>query len=206
MLRRYPRLHVNVREQRPARPILAPHRPLAIRQPTDQQNHARTINTSKPARHFFSSLLEPNEYYAAQTVWNLLQVQRKELEAERAVLHQTLRSLQQLVSDIVLSFDLDDFQEESAQLIEESRKLHQDQADYRQRLVDISEERRLWVEQHDLVTATLAEMDENFADALKGPSEIACPTCGHHYHNAIADQFEIVQDKDGLCKRAYYQP
>ena len=85
-------------------------------------------------------------------------------------------------------------------------KLHQDQADYRQRLVDISEERRLWGEQHDLVTATLAEMDENFADALKGPSEIACPTCGHHYHNAIADQFEIVQDKDGLCKRAYYQP
>src|ERR1700733_1587483 len=51
MLRRYPRLHVNVRKQRPARPILAPHRPLAIRQPTDQQNHARTINTSKPARH-----------------------------------------------------------------------------------------------------------------------------------------------------------
>ena len=41
-------------------------------------------------------------------------------------------------------------------------------------------------------------MDENFADALKGRSEIACPTCGHHYHNAIADQFEIVQDKDGL--------
>ena len=154
-------------------------------------------NSSKTLAEYHSGL-KPNEYYAAQTVWNLLQVQRKELEAERAVLHQTPRSLQQLVSDIVLSFDLDDFQEESAQLIEESRKLHQDQADYRQRLVDISEERRLWVEQHDLVTATLAEMDENFADALKGPSEIACPTCGHHYHNATADQFEIVQDKDGL--------
>jgi predicted house-cleaning noncanonical NTP pyrophosphatase (MazG superfamily) len=106
--------------------------------------------------------------------------------------------MQQLVSDITLSFDLNDFQEESAQLIEESRHLHEDQANYRQRLADISEERRLWSEQHDLVTATLAEMDENFADALKRPSEIACPTCGHHYHNAIADQFEIVQDKDGL--------
>lgn len=27
---------------------------------------------------------------------------------------------------------------------------------------------------------------------------MACPTCGHHYENSIADQFEIVQDKDGL--------
>ena len=74
-----------------------------------------------------------------KTVRNLLQVQRKELEAERGVLHQTLPcSMLQLVSDITLSFDLDDFREESAQLIDESRKLHQDQADYRQRLADIS--------------------------------------------------------------------
>jgi hypothetical protein len=154
-------------------------------------------NSSKTLAEYHSGL-RPNEYYAAQTARNLLQVHRKELEAERAVLHQTLSTMQLLVSDITLSFDLNDFQEESAQLIEESRQLHEDQANYRQRLADISEERRLWSGQHDLVTATLAEMDENFADALKRPSEIACPTCGHHYHNAIADQFEIVQDKDGL--------
>jgi hypothetical protein len=104
----------------------------------------------------------------------------------------------QVVTDVVLSFDLSDFQEESSQLLEESRKLHQDQSDYRQRLANISEERRLWLEQRDLVKATLAEMDENFAAALERPSQIACPTCGHHYNNAIADQFEIVQDKDGL--------
>src|SRR5271165_6079720 len=128
----------------------------------------------------------------------MLQAHRKELEAERGVLHQTLRNIQQLVSDVVLSFDLDDFQEESAQLLEESRKLHEDQAGYRQRLADISEERRLWLEQRDLVKATLAEMDDNFAAALERPSDVSCPMCGHHYDNAIADQFEIVRDKDGL--------
>jgi hypothetical protein len=58
MLRRCPRLHVNVREQRPARPILASHRPLAIHQPTAQQNHATTTNTRNPAPHFFSALLK----------------------------------------------------------------------------------------------------------------------------------------------------
>jgi hypothetical protein len=57
MLRRCPRLQVNVREQRPARPTLASHRPLAIRQPTAQQNHATTTNTSIPAPHFFSTRL-----------------------------------------------------------------------------------------------------------------------------------------------------
>ena len=30
------------------------------------------------------------------------------------------------------------------------------------------------------------------------PGAVHCPTCGHYYDNAIADQFEIVQDKDGL--------
>ena len=154
-------------------------------------------NSSKTLAEYHSGL-KPNEYYVAQTRRNKLQVQRKELEAERGVLHQTLRNMQQLVSDVVLSFDLADFQEESDQLLEESRKLHQDEADYRQRLADISEERRLWLEQRDLVKATLAEMDENFAAALERPSDIACPTCGQHYDNAIADQFEIVQDKDGL--------
>jgi len=154
-------------------------------------------NSSKTLAEYHSGL-KPNEYYVAQTRRNMLQVQRRELEAERGVLHQTLRNMQQLVSDVVLSFDLADFQEESDQLLEESRKLHQDEADYRQRLAAISEERRLWLEQRDLVKATLAEIDENFAAALERPSDIACPTCGQHYDNAIADQFEIVQDKDGL--------
>lgn len=154
-------------------------------------NSARTLAE-------YHSGLKPNEYYVAQTRRNMLQAQRKELEAERRILHQTLQNMWQLVSDVVLSFDLDDFQEESAQLLEESRKLHEDQTAYRQRLAEISAERRLWLEQRDLVKATLAEMDENFAAALERPSDVTCPTCGHHYDNAIADQFEIVQDKDGL--------
>ena len=76
--------------------------------------------------------------------------------------------------------------------------MHELQQAYRQRLADISEERRLWLEKRDLVKATLAEMDESFATALEQPADVACPTCGHHYDNSIADQFEIVQDKDGL--------
>ena len=76
--------------------------------------------------------------------------------------------------------------------------MHELQQAYRQRLADISEERRLWLEQRDLVKATLAEMDESFAAALEQPADVACPTCGHHYDNSIADQCEIVQDKDGL--------
>jgi hypothetical protein len=156
------------------------------------------LNNSPKTLAEYHSGIKPNEYYEAQARRNLMQVQRRELEAEREVLQQTLRKMQQVVTDIVLSFDLNDFQEESAQLLEESRKLHQDQSDYRQRLANISEERRLWLEQRDLVKATLAEIDENFAAALTRPSEVECPTCGHHYQNAIADQFEIVKDKDGL--------
>lgn len=156
------------------------------------------LNNSKQTLAEYHSGLKPNEYYAAQTRRNLLQAQRKSLEGERSVLHQTLDSMRDLVSDVVLSFDLADFQAESEQLLAESRKLHTDQLAYRQRLADISEERRLWLEQRDLVKATLAEMDEAFAAALEIPADVSCPTCGQHYQNSIADQFEIVQDKDGL--------
>lgn len=156
------------------------------------------LNNSKQTLADYHSGLKPNAYYAAQTRRNLLQAQRKELEAERAVLHQTLQNIRDLVSDVVLSFDLQDFRQETDQLLIESRKLHEDQQAYRQKLADISEERRLWLEQRDLVKATLAEMDEAFAAALEQPVDVACPTCGHHYENSIADQFEVVQDKDGL--------
>lgn len=156
------------------------------------------LNNSKQTLAEYHSGLKPNAYYGAQTERNLLQKQRRELEAEREVFHQTMQNMQSLVSDVVLSFDLSDFQQESDELLEESRKLHAEQLDYRQKLSDIADERRLWLEQRDLVKAALAEMDEAFAAALEKPSEVSCPTCGQHYDNSIADQFEIVQDKDGL--------
>ncbi len=156
------------------------------------------LGNSKPTLADYHSGLKPNAYYAAQTRRNLLQSQRKNLEAERNVLHQTLQSMRELVTDIVLSYDMQDFQKETDQLLVESRHLHEQQQAYRQKLADISEESRLWREQHDLVTATIAEMNEAFAAALEQPAEVACPTCGYHYDNSIADQFEIVQDKDGL--------
>ncbi len=156
------------------------------------------LGNSKPTLADYHSGLKPNAYYAAQTRRNLLQSQRKNLEAERNVLHQTLQSMRELVTDIVLSYDMRDFQQETDQLLVESRHLHEQQQAYRQKLADISEESRLWREQHDLVTATIAEMNEAFAAALEQPAEVACPTCGYHYDNSIADQFEIVQDKDGL--------
>ena len=58
MLRRNPRLDVDIREQRRPRPILASHRSLAIRldNPT---NHAKRPNTSDFFSDFFSSRLAP---------------------------------------------------------------------------------------------------------------------------------------------------
>ena len=46
-------------------------RPLAIRQPTGQENHATTINTRKPARDFFNSLLEGLEFAERTLLDNL---------------------------------------------------------------------------------------------------------------------------------------
>jgi hypothetical protein len=148
----------------------------------------------------YHSGLRPNAYYEAKARQALLRSERKVIEAERGILDQTLRGIQTLVSDVVLSYDLQDFKEESSSLLEESNRLHNEQARYRQRLAEIADERRLWVEQRDLVKTALAEMDAVFAAALERPSEIACPTCGQHYDNSIAEQFSLVEDTDGLYK------
>src|ERR1700752_1644009 len=58
VVRRDARLDVDVREQRRARYILAPHRSLAIRLAQASGNHARTTNTSNLSDVFFSSLLK----------------------------------------------------------------------------------------------------------------------------------------------------
>ena len=47
MVRPYPRLDVDVREQRPARPILAPHRNPRIAYAQASANQTRSINTSQ---------------------------------------------------------------------------------------------------------------------------------------------------------------
>jgi hypothetical protein len=148
----------------------------------------------------YHSGLRPNAYYEAKARQALLRSERTEIEAERRILDQTLRGMQTLVTDVVLSYDLQDFKEESNSLLEESNRLHNEQIRYRQHLSQIAEERRLWIEQRDLVKTALAEMDVAFAAALEQPSEIACPTCGQHYDNSIAEQFALVEDTDGLYK------
>ena len=148
----------------------------------------------------YHSGLRPNSYYQAKARQALLRSERKAIEAERGILDQTLRGMQTLVTDVVLSYDLQDFKEESSSLLEESNRLHNEQIRYRQRLIGIADERRLWIEQRDLVKTALAEMDAAFAAALERPSEIACPTCGQHYDNSITEQFALVEDTDGLYK------
>ena len=135
---------------------------------------------SKRALADYHSGLRPNAYYEAKARQALLRGERTEIEAGRGVLDQTLRGMQTLVTDVVLSYDLQDFKEESNNLLEESNRLHNEQIRYRQRLAQIADERRLWIEQRDLVKTALAEMDTAFAAALEQPSEIACPTCGQH--------------------------
>ena len=57
MLRRDPGLNVDIGEQSPARPILAPI-PIPQIILSTQRNHGINIKTSAPSADFFSSLLE----------------------------------------------------------------------------------------------------------------------------------------------------
>ena len=149
---------------------------------------------------FFHSGLRPNAYYEAMTQRDVVRSEIKALKSERAVLDLTLRSMQTMVSDFVLSYDLEDFKEESERLIAESEQLHAEQLKVPAASHGDCRGNRTWAQQRDLVRKAIAEMDADLADALERPADVACPTCGHHYVNSIVSQFDLVEDKDGLIQ------
>src|ERR1700755_34585 len=57
---------------------------------------------------------------------------------------------------------------------------------------------QLWSEQVALLRGALHEVEEEFTGALEQSHEVECPMCGQRYRNHIADQFELLADKDEL--------
>lgn len=97
-----------------------------------------------------------------------------------------------------MTLDLDQFKQETEKLVQESQFLHDTQTQYRNELAVINEEYHLWIEHVSVIEAALQETDEAFRQALTEAPDVNCPMCGQHYENHVADQFELVSEKDEL--------
>jgi hypothetical protein len=146
----------------------------------------------------YHSGLRPNSFYEAKAERDAISRGLSELERERNAVHQALKRVRESMPATPLALDLHAFSADTDRLVAEGQHLHNEQAQYRAELGALKEEFHVWAEQVALVGGALKEVDEAYTGSLEVPSEIECPMCGQHYHNHIADQFELVADKDEL--------
>lgn len=166
--------------------------------PWDSFRDLAMFPASAKALSEYHSGLRPNAYYEAKAERDLLSAEMTKIDAERKAVDQALLKIRESMPATPVDLDIDTFRGETDRLIAEAQTLHDEQVRYRAELAAVNEEYQLWADHAAVVQSALSEIDEAFELALGHPADVECPMCGEHYQNNIADQFDLVADKDEL--------
>lgn len=145
----------------------------------------------------FHTGVRPNEYYEAQADKIEAERAKSELSRERDALDRTARRLQ--AGRKVLAFDLkpEDFGNRIDELTRRASALQAKRDEIKIKLAALHSARAILVEQAGIASASLAELDADFAFLRKSPhAEIVCPTCGTVHFNDFANKFSLIADVD----------
>ena len=145
----------------------------------------------------FHAGVRPNEYYAAQAAKIAADRAKAELSKERDALDRAAKRLQ--VGRKVLAFDLkpEEFGDRINEFTKRASGLREKQDEVKVRLAALHSTRAMLVEQTSIASASLAELDADFAFLRKSPdAEIACPTCGTLHNNDFTNKFSLIADVD----------
>ncbi|MCC5976421.1 MAG: hypothetical protein JJU21_00015 [Salinarimonas sp.] len=145
----------------------------------------------------FHAGIRPNEYYAAQAAKIEADRAKAELSKERDALERAAKRLQ--VGRKMLVFDLkpEEFGDRIDELIRRASALREKQDEVKVKLAALHSTRAMLVEQINIASASLAELDADFAFLRKSPeAEIACPTCGTLHQNDFTNKFSLIGDVD----------
>jgi hypothetical protein len=145
----------------------------------------------------FHAGVRPNEYYIAQADKIEAERAKVELSKERDALERAAKRLQ--AGRRVLTFDLrpEVFSDRIDELTRRASVLRTRQDDVRGKLASLHSARAILIEQIDVATASLAELNEDFNFLRKSPdAEIVCPTCGTIHQNDFANKFSLIADVD----------
>lgn len=145
----------------------------------------------------FHAGVRPNEYYAAQAKKIDADRSRSQLTNERAGLERAAKRLR--ADRRVLAFDLrpEDFAKEIDRLTMQATELRTQQDSIKASLARLTSQRAVLVEQIAIASATLKELNADFAylGASVEP-EVICPTCGTLHQNDFAKKFSLASDVD----------
>ncbi len=146
----------------------------------------------------YHSGLKPNAFYEAQAERERIRIEVAAIGAERDAVASALKRLRDTFPKTVLTLNLTDFEQETDELVGEAQTLHEQEVEYRRDLAVANEERLAWENHVETLRSAIAEQDAVYQSMIGEASQIECPVCGQHYVNGIAEQFQLVAEKDDL--------
>ncbi len=152
----------------------------------------------KPTLANYHTGVRPNEYYEKTALKRIYQKQLIEPERKKDFLERTSVEFTRRHSEELFDINAEDFKAEIDRLVGKVNELRKQQSDVRDELLVLQAERSTLKQQLALAARMKKELSADYHYALDDMDsvEIACPTCGQHYDNSLAEQFGIAQDAD----------
>lgn len=141
--------------------------------------------------------IRPNEWHALDARKRNLLNDLDEPQQSVKALKELLRRARQEHPHIDFDIDIERFQQELNELLEECRHLKKREDEYRFQMSGLGNERIRLEAQVEIVERTYQELnkDYQFASEDLGDS-VDCPTCGAAHQNGFSERFGIAQDTE----------
>lgn len=145
----------------------------------------------------FHTGIFPNEYYELGADKRSIQVEQKELEADRRVVRKAVERFDLEASFDGLELTTEGHEEAIEQLLVRLQQVKRARQERASKLSDVLDQRMILDQQVSVVRASIAELekDAKFAGDL-AEEEVFCPTCGTMHRNDFANRFSIVEDRE----------
>jgi predicted nucleic acid-binding Zn-ribbon protein len=141
--------------------------------------------------------IKPNSYYKTSAEVERLKKQADEIFNQLRVLESARDKIKKELTTDTFSLDLGSFKREVAQLLLECDKLNKIEQEYKAKLIDLRNQRRIILYQIKATEGAIREsrLDYKFAVDELNEDEVHCPTCDAVYQNSFAERFAIADDE-----------
>jgi hypothetical protein len=155
------------------------------------------LNTSRRADAIeYHVGIRPNSYYQAKARLRQLQGEAKQPNIQRDTLSKVLENLRADDAAVAFRMDMETYAGDVERLLLACRNLQQREQVFREKIVQLENERIQAHLEMEIASRAAAESHEDFSYAVNARlAKIECPLCGAQYDNGIAERFGIVNDE-----------
>jgi prefoldin subunit 5 len=152
--------------------------------------------------NFRKALLEfhtgifPNEYYELEADKRRVQLDQRELEADRRIVRKAIERFNLEPSFDGLELSIDGHEQAIENLLTRLKQIREVRQDRANKLAEILDQRMIIEQQMQAVRASITELEKDATFAGDLPEQIFCPTCGTMHRNDFANRYGIVDDRE----------